>query len=197
MNLLGDWLAVIQRGFELVFGSDVPLQPLALHQVAARGVLVYVIGMAIVRVGKSRLISRVTAVDVLLGFILGSVLGRGITGSASLSGTTVATAAIVAAHFFITNLAMRWSWFETQIKGHSRLVIDRGATLTQNLRISHISEDDLDEELRLRGIESRQQVKLAYKERNGEVSVIKERPEPRVVEVAVQQGVQTVRIVVE
>jgi len=37
-------------------------------------------------------------------------------------------------------------------------------------------------------------VKLAYLERNGGISVIPRKPEPRVLEVAVEEGVQTVRI---
>ena len=66
--------------FETIFGGDVPKEPLLLHQCAARAVAVYLIGIAILRIGKSRIISCVTTVDVLLGFILGSLLSRGITG---------------------------------------------------------------------------------------------------------------------
>jgi uncharacterized membrane protein YcaP (DUF421 family) len=196
MNALWYALETVQQALAFIFGADEPVQPLPLPQVAARAVLVYLVGMAIVRIGKSRLISRVTTVDVLLGFILGSLLGRGITGSASLSGTFVSSAAIVAAHFAVTGLAMRWPWFETLIKGHARIVIQEGQTKLEPLHISHLSEADLDEELRLSGVEGRDQVKLAFKERNGEVSVIKKEKEPRVVEVNVEKGVQTVRIVV-
>jgi len=173
---LVDWLQPVINLWKLVFGPDIPQQPLPVYQIAARAILIYLIGVAIVRVGKSRLISRVTTVDVLLGFILGSLLSRGITGSASLSATTISSAMIVATHFVLTSLAMRSKWFETLIKGHTRVVMEDGQVFRHNLHISHISDDDLEEELRLNGIESHDQVKVAYKERNGEVSVIKKQP---------------------
>src|SRR5215212_3593674 len=91
----------------IIFGGDVPEQPLALHQVAARAVVIYLIGIVIVRLGKSRLISRVTAIDVLLGFILGSLLSRGITGHASISGTALSSADIVFVHWLLTLGACR------------------------------------------------------------------------------------------
>jgi uncharacterized membrane protein YcaP (DUF421 family) len=177
-----------------IFGSDVPRQPLELHQVAARAALVYIIGLAIVRVGKSRLIGRVTSLDVILGFILGSLLSRGITGSASVSGTTVASAALVATHWVFTFLASRSHAFGTLVKGRAIVVVKEGELIRENMRRSHISEHDLEEELRLQGIDSLQEVRLAHKERNGEVSFLIRKPEPRIIDVAVSGGVQTVRI---
>ena len=41
-----------------LFGGDEPAGSLLLHQVVARAVLVYVVGLAIVRLGKSRLVGR-------------------------------------------------------------------------------------------------------------------------------------------
>ena len=66
--------------------------------------------------------------------------------------------------------------------------------LHDNLRNSHISEHDLIEELRIRGVDRPEQVKAAYKERSGEISVIPKRPEPVVVPITVAEGVQTVRV---
>ena len=158
---------------ELVFGGDVPKQPLELHQCAARAVVVYLMGIALLRIGKSRIISRVTTVDVLLGFILGSLLSRGITGHASLSGTAASSAAIVALHVVVTLAAVPGGWWEMLVKGHSRTLVENGEVLEENLRKSHLSHEDLLEELRLNGVDSLQKVKTARKERNGQVSVIK------------------------
>ncbi len=184
----------IEKLLVLVFGGDVPQEPLQLHQIAARAVLVYLLGIFIVRLGKSRLISRVTAVDVLLGFILGSLLSRGITGSASLSGTAIGSAAIVAAHYLVTRLAYSSSWVGHIVKGRFYVLVEDGKCLEDAMRQAHISQNDLEEQLRLQGIESVEEVQRAWKERNGEVSVIPKAGPPQVVEVAVAAGVQTVRI---
>jgi uncharacterized membrane protein YcaP (DUF421 family) len=156
-----------------VFGGDFPRDPLGLHQVAARAALVYVVGLIIVRAGKSRLISRATSLDIILGFILGSLLSRGITGHASLSGTAMASATLVGVHWSFTAMAFRSHWFGNLIKGHSYPVVRDGRPCQDNLRRAHISAEDLLEELRLHGVDSLRLVASAYKERNGEVSVIK------------------------
>ncbi|HEY2826106.1 MAG TPA: YetF domain-containing protein [Pirellulales bacterium] len=180
-----------------LFGGDLPEEPLALYQVAARGVAIYLGGLIIVRIGKSRLISRTTSLDVILGFILGSLLSRGITGHASISGTLLSSAVIVGVHWVLTAIACRSHWFGTLFKGNSELVVDNGRALIHTMRKAHISDHDLFEQLRLRGIDDLQQVRAAFKERNGEISVLPLPPQPRVFDVAVQNGVQTVRIALE
>jgi uncharacterized membrane protein YcaP (DUF421 family) len=179
-----------------LFGGDYPLEPLALHQIAARAAIVYLGGLIIVRIGKSRLISRTTSLDVILGFILGSLLSRGITGHASISGTILASSVIVAVHWVLTAVACRSHGFGTFFKGNSELVVEDGRILRAPMRHSHISDHDLFEQMRLRGYDDIAQVRAAYKERNGEISVLEKRPEPRVLDVAVQDGVQTVRIAI-
>ena len=164
---LADFGQSVGAVLERVFGGDYPPKDgLQLHQAAARAVVVYFVGLLIVRVGKSRLIARITSVDIILGFILGSLLARGITGSASISGTTVASAAVVACHWLFTYLAFRWHGFGTLLKGRylRPLVID-GKMQFENMRRSHLSEHDVMEEVRLNGIDDIADVARAYKER--------------------------------
>ena len=118
-----------------LFGGDLPRDPLLPAQVAARAAITYVVGILIVRVGKSRGCSAAPrALDVILGFILGSLLSRGITGHASLSGTAVASAALVFVHWSFTALAFRWHWFGLIFKGESRSVIRDGKLQRDALR---------------------------------------------------------------
>lgn len=156
-----------------LFGGDVPIQPIALYQVALRATLLFLVSLCIVHFGKSRLISRITPLDALLGFILGSLVGRGITGSASLSGTIIATAALVGVHWILSALACRSHRLGNFLKGECHLIIQDGKIDTAALRRSHLSENDLIEQLRLNGVENVADVKLSYKERNGEISVIR------------------------
>ena len=179
------------------FGGDTPIEPLALYQIAARAAVVYLGGLIIVRIGKSRLISRTTSLDVILGFILGSLLSRGITGHTSMSGTLVASAVIVAVHWVLTAIACRSHGFGNLFKGNPELLVENGRVLSKAMRHSHLSDHDLIEQLRLRGVDNLQEVRAAFKERNGEISVLAERATPHVLDVAVQGGVQTVRIALQ
>jgi len=155
-----------------ITGGDFPDDPLKLHQAIARAIVVYVAGLTIVRIGKGRSIGRMTPVDVIFGFVLGSLLSRGVTGHASLSGTLGSSAALMATHWIFTRLACEWHWFGDLIKGRSHLIVKDGQPLLDAMRRHHISIHDLQEELRLKGIDDIAEVREAYKERNGEVSVL-------------------------
>ena len=179
------------------FGGDVPIEPLSVYQVAARAALVYLAGLIVVRIGKSRLISRTTSLDVILGFILGSLLSRGITGHASISGTIIASAVIVAVHWVLTYIACRSHGFGNLLKGNPELVVENGRAHYKAMRHSHISDHDLIEQLRLRGVDNLHEVRAAFKERNGEISVLTQKDPPQILDVAVQNGVQTVRIALQ
>jgi uncharacterized membrane protein YcaP (DUF421 family) len=161
------------RWFEYVVGGDVPQQPLELHQVAVRAVLVFLLGVALVRIGKTRMVGGMTSLDVIVAFLLGSLLSRAVTGDASLSGTAAAAAAVVACHWLLTWLTCRSHPLGVLLKGDARQLVQDGQPLRANLLRSHISENELMEALRLAGLDDLRQVRQAFRERNGEISVIR------------------------
>jgi uncharacterized membrane protein YcaP (DUF421 family) len=189
-----DFLTDLHQAMQSLFGGDEPQAPLQLHQIAARSALIFLMGLAVVRVGKNRMISRVTSFDVLFGFLMGSLLSRGVTGGASLSGTLIACGTIAAVHWLLGAMCFYWHTFGILVKGQETLLVRNHEVIPENLRRTHLSDHDLQEELRLQGVDDLQQVRLAYQERNGEVSVLKVKPSPAVLDIRVEQGVQTVRI---
>lgn len=161
------------------FGGDTPSHSLTVFQIAARATAVFLGGLALVRWGKSRLISRATPLDVILGFILGSLLSRGITGHAAISDTFVASAVLIGLHWVLTGAACHWPQIEPWIKGNSYVLVEHGQTRRANMMQSHVSDCDLAEALRLQGLTELSQVRLAFKERNGEVSIVKATTAPK------------------
>jgi uncharacterized membrane protein YcaP (DUF421 family) len=155
------------------FGGDMPERPLAFSQVAARAAVVYLLGLLLVRIGKSRFHGRPSAIDVVLGFMLGSLLSRGITGSASVSETLIASSVLVALHWCATAAACRWHFVGTLVKGRAKLVVEDGRLIRANMLSSHISEHDIYEAMRLAAnINDLSLVKAAYKERSGLISIV-------------------------
>src|SRR5947199_86252 len=59
------------------------------------------------------------------------------------------------------------------MKGHAVLLVQHGRPILKNLRARHISKRDLQEALRLHGINDIGSVDEAYKERNGDISIVK------------------------
>jgi uncharacterized membrane protein YcaP (DUF421 family) len=164
-------------------------------QMALRGVVVYGGGLAIVRLGGHRFLGRQAAFDTILAFILGSVLSRAINGHARIVPTLVATAVVVGLHRLLADLAFRSPRFGQVVKGGAQVIVRDGEILWNRMRRHGLSRGDLDEALRLHGrIADPAAVGEARFERNGSISVLPKKGEPRVVDVRVAEGVQTVRI---
>jgi uncharacterized membrane protein YcaP (DUF421 family) len=89
---------------------------------------------------------------------------------------------------------MRWHAFGLAVKGQDQLVIRDGHVEGDAMRSAHLSDRDLWEDLRDKGVSRLDQVSEARLERNGKLSVIRAPSQPKVVEVSVAPGVQTVRI---
>ena len=176
-------------------GSDPPhINP---AQATFRAVVVYALAILIIRCGNRRMFGKSTVFDNIIGIVLGSVLSRTINGSAPFWPTRAASAALVGAHWSIAALTFYSKTAGAWIKGADRVLVRDGEQKRDALRRSHISEDDLREELRLGGkLDDPGQVKVARLERNGEVSVMLAK-RVEVVDIHVEAGVQTVRLQVE
>lgn len=163
--------------------------------VAVRAAVLYGYGLLLIRVGKSRLMGNATALDVVVLVVLGSLLSRGINGSASLGSTMVAAAALVGSHWLLTWATARSHILGNIIKGRTRLLVADGRLDDEALRGSHLSRDDLHEGMRVNGnVDDIDLVHRAYKERSGQISVVRRAPQPKTIEVHVESGVQTVRV---
>jgi uncharacterized membrane protein YcaP (DUF421 family) len=155
------------------FGVGMEPRHLRVSQVCLRAILIFFAALCIVRIADKRFFAKKTAFDVILGFILGSMLARAIDGAEPLIPTITAGFGLALLHRFLGFLACRFPKLGGIIKGHSQILIEEGRVNHQTLVKHHIGEDDLLEELRLNGVGKPSEAKLAHLERSGEVSVIK------------------------
>ena len=63
------------NGVRWALGVDVETKQLAVGQMALRALVIFVVGLVMVRLGDKRFLGRSTAFDALLAIILGSVPG--------------------------------------------------------------------------------------------------------------------------
>ena len=59
----------VSRWLEAVFGSAGSLDALTFEHMLARAVVIYGLGLIIIRFGKNRLLGRTTGFDIVLAFI--------------------------------------------------------------------------------------------------------------------------------
>jgi uncharacterized membrane protein YcaP (DUF421 family) len=180
---LDAWLALGQDG-------GIGLIPMVL-----RTIVVYVATLGVVRVSGSRFLSRATPFDFIVSILLGSIMSSAITGSAPFGPTVAAGAALLGMHWLFAQLAVHTGWFGFLVKGGRVRLVEDGRVREDGLREASVTRADLQQALRLEtGHDDVTKIRRARMERNGKISVVPYRRRPRVVDVAVEDGVQSVRI---
>lgn len=161
-----------------LLGLDRSVQELEFRQIILRAFVVFISGIVLVRIADKRSFAQKSAFDVLLILILGSVMGRSITGSERLFPTIGACFFLVILHRLMGLGACLWPRFEKLVKGHTDVLVKDGQVQKKTLRAHHISGEDLAEQLRLKAMMADTgQVRLACLERSGEISFIKKNEE--------------------
>lgn len=159
-----------------LFGLDRSAQELEFRQMLPRALVVFISGIVMVRVADKRAFAKKSAFDVLLILILGSIMGRSITGSERLFPTVGACFFLILLHRLMSLLACHWPAFETLVKGHTAVLVKDGEVLTKTLTAHHVSADDFAEQLHLKAMVSDAgDVSRAILERSGEISFIKKK----------------------
>lgn len=158
--------------FEEIFGLNA--DELSTGHILVRCVFIYILGIALVRLGNKRFVGRMSAFDFLLAIIIGSMLSRAITSSTQFFSILAACLLLILLHRTFSTIAARSDKFGNWIKGSERLIVKDGEILWKEMRKSNLSEQDLIQNLRLNGNTADvKEVKEARLERNGDISVIK------------------------
>ncbi|WP_158277296.1 YetF domain-containing protein [Opitutus sp. ER46] len=166
MDTLTDFLNTL-------LGLDANPEDLKTYQMAARAIVVSIAALIMLRLAHKRFFARRNALDVLLTLIIASSLSRAINGSAAFFPTLAVGFMLVLLHRGVSWLAVRSAFVGNLLKGHSAVLIDEGNVQPAMLDRHDLSREDLDEDLRLKGVDSPAKVRRATLERNGEVSVVK------------------------
>src|SRR5262245_16732628 len=104
---------------ETLLGLGREAANLTFLQISLRGVVVFVAALVIVRCGDRRFLSQKTAFDVVLGFILASMLARSVNGTAALFPTLGGGFVLVLLHRALAYWSRRSHAFGLLIKGRS------------------------------------------------------------------------------
>jgi uncharacterized membrane protein YcaP (DUF421 family) len=168
-------------------------------QMALRAIIMYVAGLAMVRLaGDRRFGGRYNDFDVILSIVFGSLLSRAINGSAPFLVAIGAGFVLVGMNRLFAFIADHSRRFNQLISGSSLILIQDGETQSHNLNKAHLGQSELMASLRSNAhISTPDEVKLARFERSGQISVIPAARQSQVIEIKVEEGVQTVRLNLE
>jgi len=154
-----------------LFGLGTEAKDLSAMQLSARGILILLSALILMRIGAKRALARKTPFDMVLIVIVGSLLSRSINGSGPLFGTIAAAFVLVVLHRLLALLAYSAHPIGVAMKGEAGVVVEDGRYVEQTLRQNHITTHDVEEDLRLDGkTENIADVRIARVERSGDIS---------------------------
>jgi uncharacterized membrane protein YcaP (DUF421 family) len=175
-------------------GLDREPLDLSIVNSAVRAVVVFFAGLVIIRLSNGRFLGKATSFDVVLGFLLGSMLSRAISGTAAFMPTLAASAMIVLLHRTLATAVYFVPALRKPVEGDPIPVIEHGTIDGGAARRMRLTEGDIEEALRVHGLTKLAEVKRAMLEVNGTVSVVPNviRVEP--IDVQAVHGAKRIRI---
>ncbi|WP_242923054.1 DUF421 domain-containing protein [Pontibacter liquoris] len=158
--------------FDTALGLDE--STLTWWQMSLRAVVVFIVALVIIQLGNQRIFGKNTAFDIVLGIIYGSILSRAITGNSPCWPTLCATLVLVLLHRLMAYIAYNTSGpFGDLIKGTPVLLVKEGQVLEKKLKENSLTDNDLEEAMRKKGVLNVEDIQTAYLERSGDISIIK------------------------
>jgi uncharacterized membrane protein YcaP (DUF421 family) len=162
---LGSFLDIDWSG---LFSLSLPLLELLL-----RGSVIYLALVLMFRIILKRETSSVSLTDLLVIVLIASAVESGISGGyTSITDALVLVGTILAWDFILDWLSFNVPAFRKIITPSTVKLMDRGRYLYRNMRREYITEEELRSQIRKNGLESPAQVKAAYMESDGRISII-------------------------
>jgi uncharacterized membrane protein YcaP (DUF421 family) len=156
-----------------MIGPDGQPNDLTILQLCLRAFIIFVLGLAMVRVGDRRSLSEKTGFDTLFLVLMGAVLARAINGSAAFLTTIGCAIFLMLVHRIFAFIACRSHGFGKLIKGNDVVLVSDGQIDWKAMKRHLVSKHDLEEDLRLSAqTEKISEIRAARLERSGDISFI-------------------------
>jgi len=143
-------------------------------ELVVRGSAMFWFLFLIFRFVMRRDIGGVGVADVLLLVIVADASQNAMSGGyTTITEGFILVATIIGWNWLIDWMSFRYAWARRFAEARRLLLIDAGKPQMRNMERQHITVEDLESKLRQQGIERLADVKKAYLEGDGEMSVIK------------------------
>jgi uncharacterized membrane protein YcaP (DUF421 family) len=148
--------------------------PLFLLEIALRTVIIYVYTLALIRWIGSRSIAQLSLVEFLLVIALGSAVGDAMFyPDVPLLHCMMVITVVILLDKMLSRLLVQHPKLENIIEGVSVEVVRDGLIDHKTLSHANLGHDELFEQLRLKDVGNLNEVRAAYLETNGMISVFK------------------------
>jgi len=151
----------------------------SIPELMLRGTLVYWLLFLIFRFILRRDVGAVGIADILLLVIVADAAQNAMSGGyETFAEGAILVLTIVGWNWLLDILAYRFTAVRQFVSPSRLTLVQRGIPQRKNLRREFITMEELNEKLREQGIEKMSDVKIAYLEGDGQISVIRNSPKP-------------------
>ncbi len=145
----------------------------------ARGAIVYVALMVLLRLSGKRTVGEFTPFDLVVVVLLGEAAQGSLTGGdESLLGGLIVAATLIGLNYAVGFGTARSATFDKLVEGEAVLLVRNGQVHHRALKRNNIPETDLEEAVRRAGHATMDKVELAMLESSGEITVVPARTPP-------------------
>jgi len=143
-------------------------------EIVERSVAMFLITFIIVRITGMRPFRKNSPFDMVMAFLIGGVLSRGVVGATPFIPTLASGIALIAFQKLFYKLSLYSKWFEKITKGKRYLIYKDGRFIKENMQAADITTLEVYEDLRAKlKTETLEEVAEIYVEKTGETSFIK------------------------
>ena len=144
-----------------------------LWQIVVRSALVYAAVFVGLRLMGKRQLGQMTLFDLVVIILIANAVQNAMVGpDTSLQGGIVAASVLLAANFVVSRLRLLNPRFERLLEGSPTLLIRDGAFVIKNLRREGIQVAEVETGIREHGLADVRDVRVAYLEPDGSISII-------------------------
>lgn len=145
---------------------------LTILQMSVRAFATFIAALILLRISGRRSFGMKSPFDNTFVILLGSILAQGVIGRVEFFDGLAACLVLSVTHRLFAYISLYNGKFGGWVKGDKILLYKEGRMYRKNMTRSLISENDLMERLRANGCENLDEIKVAYMERSGEISII-------------------------
>ncbi len=156
--------------WERIFINDHPFE--FLFEVVFRSVIMFLILLITLRFTGKRGVKQLSIFETVIIIALGSAAGDPMFyEDVGIIPAVTVFAVIILMYRFVTMLTGKFAWFEKLLEGKTECLIQEGKFSIESFEKEGLAQDEFFSELRVNSVEHLGQVRNAYLETSGEVSV--------------------------
>ncbi len=154
--------------WQKVFMPDTPVL-----EIVVRGTVTYLALFTLLRLILRRESGNLGITDMLVIVLIADASQNAMAGSYnSITDGVILVAVIIGWSYFLNWLGYHWPFFQKLIKPRKLLLVEEGKKVRRNMRKELVTDEELMTEIRKAGLKDINEIKEAFMESDGSISVI-------------------------